>query len=163
MAISRVENTQETKGVSNLNKLVTNPFINTVFQSTPKKTNNKDMTNKEKVYLDIQDANLSADVKAGLVDILENGSPSKDFIDMLIARYEEKSQEFEVAWAEYQAAKDNVKLARRLLEVALKRYDGTESTFEQGLVEKANRDFKDAEVCADTKLDVAGMISHKLV
>ncbi len=138
MSIQKLNGISENKDSIQLNKVVTNPFINSIYTgnlSKNKETNS--MTTKE--YLHQQAALLPNDIRQKFLESLEKGTTEKDFIDLLNERYEKRQAEFEVAWAEYQEAKNNLKLLEKLYNAIEKQYANSESDFELGKITIAEK------------------------
>lgn len=91
------------------------------------------------------------------------GTPSQEFVDYLIKKYNKKQAEFEEAWAEYQASKDNLKFYKKTFEVIEKKYENTDSNYEMSLVTKADKDMTTAERNSDILLSKASDIAHRVV
>lgn len=162
MSIQRLNGISENKDSIQLNKVVTNPFINSVYTaylSKNKETNS--MTTKE--YLHQQAALLPNDIRQKFLESLEKGATEKEFIDLLNERYEKRQAEFEAAWAEYQEAKNNLKLLEKLYNAIEKKYANSESDFELGQVTKAEKSKRSGEMNADILLSKASSIAHRVV
>ncbi len=145
-----------------LNKKVTNPFINTVFNLRTKKGEaGETLTVREMLYE--QAANLPANIREKYLEFLEKGETKRDFIDMLNERYEKKQAEFEAAWAEYQASKDNLKLLTKIYETLEKKYANSDSDFEQSKVELAFKNARISEMSTDALLGKCSDIAHRIV
>ena len=166
MTIQGIDGINNNKGniKPDLNKYATDCFTNSIygngFASNPISQNK---TNKEKLYeqlAEIKDPWVRQQVEAGLMGTT---SPSKAFIDELIKRYDKKQDQFEEAWAEYQAAKDNMAFYKKIMEITIKKYQNSESDFENGLVAKAEKNFADAELNSDILLSKASDIAHRVV
>ena len=84
-------------------------------------------------------------------------------MDMLIARYEKKQNEFELKWAQYQEAKGNMKSFKAVLEKLQTKYADSESNYENGLVRTAEKNYKNAELDADVLLSVASYLAHRVI
>ncbi len=144
-----------------LNKVVTNTFINTVFAgrfSDSKKADN--MTLKEQLYQNV--ANLPDGLREKFLEYLEKGVTKREFIDFLNERYEKKQAEFEVAWAEYQASKDNLKLLEKIYDTLENKYANSDSNFELGQLAKAKKAFTDGEMNTDNLLSKASYLAHRI-
>ena len=159
MAVDKVNGITESNASIQLNKIVTNPFINTVFNFKTK--NGETLTVREMLYE--QAANLPANIRKKYLEFLENGETKRDFIDMLNERYEKKQAEFEAAWAEYQASKDNLKLLTKIYETLEKKYANSDSDFEQSKVELAFKNARISEMSTDALLGKCSDIAHRIV
>ena len=130
------------------------------FNSNPIKDNKK--TEKEEIYEKL--ANIKNPELAGEIEnILQGKTPDQEFIDLLIKRYEKKQAEFEEAWARYQEAKGNRNTLKNTLEKLQKKYSNSESDYENGLVAKAERNFKYADLNEDVLLSIASYLAHRVV
>ena len=159
---------QGTNGITGDNTTTTestgfkkNPYMNTVFYDyhAPKKPEEK--TNKE-ILLE-RAMELPADVRDKFIAELENSTVSEDFMDMLNKRYEKKKEEFEIAWAEYQELKNHQRFLRKILEIMLRRYQNSESGYEQSLIRNARNNYRDGSINTDIALSNASDIAHRLV
>lgn len=142
------------------NKVVTNPFINCVFKNerSSSSCNVHNMTTKENLYQNA--ANLPDGLREKFLEYLENGTTERDFIDLLNERYEKKQAEFEVAWAEYQESKNNVKLLERIYNILQNKYGDSESNFERSQLAQAERNYNNADMSSWNKLLKCRDISH---
>lgn len=162
MGIQKLNGISENKDSIQLNKVVTNPFINSVYTGYLSK--NKETTSMStKEYLHQQAALLPNDIRQKFLEALDKGATERDFIDLLNERYEKKQAEFEVAWAEYQEAKNNLKLLEKLYNIIEKKYANSESDFELGQVTKAEKSMKSGEMNADMLLSKASYLAHRVV
>lgn len=119
-------------------------------------------TQKEELYeklSSIKDPEVRKQVEASLI----SGTPSQEFVDFLIKKYDKKQAEFEVAWAEYQAAKDSVKFYKKVFETIEKKYENTDSNYEMSLVSKADKNMITAERNSDILLSKASDIAHRVI
>lgn len=136
-------------------------YINCVF---PAKTRKSDGINpktlKEELYE--KAANLPADVREQFLEQLEDSRISVDFVDMLITRYDKKKAEFIKAWHEYQESKDNLEFLRKTLDIISKKYEKSESGYEQSLVKKAKNNYSKGSTITDILLSIASDIAHRL-
>lgn len=161
--VERIEKIDLTKNY------LTSPFtktepqkLNSIFASNPvlasknEKEDEKKETEMDKALKGISDPETRAKVK----EAYQNGSPSRAFVDYLIKRHEKHQAEFEAAWAEYQASKNNLQFYKKLCETMTTKYENSESNYEQGLVTKAEKNFKNADSSTDLLLDKASMIAH---
>lgn len=160
MSVERVNGTTETKSSLQLNKYVSTPFINTVFANMKTK-NSETLTTREKLYE--QAANLPAGIREKYLEYLEKGETKRDFIDMLNEKYEKKQAEFEAAWAEYQEAKNNLKLLKKIYEILEKKYANSDSDFEHSKIELAFKNARSSELNADALLGKCSDIAHRIV
>lgn len=162
MGIQRIDGITDKKDGFQHSKAVTNPFINSVYTGYLSKNKGTDsMTTKE--YLHQQAALLPNDIRKKFLESLEKGTIERDFIDLLNERYEKKQAEFEIAWAEYQEAKNNLKLLERLYEIIENKYSGSDSDYELGQVTKAEKSFRAGEMNAEHLLLKSRDIAHRLV
>lgn len=162
MGIEKLDGISEKKDSIQLNKVVTNPFINSVYTGYfSKNKETTSMTTKE--YLHQQAALLPNDIRKKFLESLEKGTTEKEFIDLLNERYEKRQAEFEVAWAEYQEAKNNLKLLERLYDIIEKKYANSESDFELGKITTAEKNKRSGEMNADILLSKASSIAHRVV
>ncbi len=130
------------------------------FATNPYKTEQK--TLKEELYEKIANVKDPA-IRQQILDGLSGANtPSKMFVDMLIKRYEKKQAQFEQAWAEYQASKDNLAFYKKVMETLEKKYANSESDYENGLVSKAEKNYKNSEMYSDILLSKASDIAHRL-
>lgn len=138
--------------------------INSIFASNPvlasknEKAEEKKETEMDKALKGVNDAETRAAIK----EAFQNGSPSRDFVDYLIKRHEKHQEQFEAAWAEYQASKNNLQFYKKICETMTTKYENSESNYEKGLVSKAEKNFKSADSSTDLLLDKASMIAHSL-
>ncbi len=91
------------------------------------------------------------------------GTPSKQFIDYLIKKYDKKQAEFEQAWAEYQASKNNLNFYKKILETIEKKYENSDSNYELSLVDQADKNKINAEHMSDILLSKASDIAHRVI
>ena len=143
----------------NLNTQNSNIIFN--FGTNTIKSDKK--TAKEELYeklANIKNPEIREQVMNGLGGIT---TPSQEFIDMLIAKYDKKQAQFEVAWAEYQASKDNLAFYKKIMETLEKKYENTESNYEASLVKNAQKNFSNAELNRDILLSNASDIAHRVV
>lgn len=161
--VKRIEQVDLTKNY------LTSPFtksepqkLNSIFASNPvlasknEKSEEKKETEMDKALKNISDPETRAKIK----EAFQNGSPSRTFVDYLIKRHEKHQAEFEAAWAEYQASKNNLQFYKKICETMTTKYENSESNYEQGLVTKAEKNFKNADSSTDLLLDKASMIAH---
>lgn len=123
---------------------------------------NKKISDKQKIYENL-DKIKNPELRAEVENILQGGTPSQAFIDMLLKRYEKKQAEFEEAWARYQEAKGERASLKKTLETIQKRYANSESNYENGLVTKAEKNYKNADLDADILLSIASYLAHRAV
>lgn len=156
----RVNGTTENTDSIQLNKVVTNPFINTVFAGRLSSNNTQGQSTKEQLYQKAVD--LPDGIREKFLDYLENGASEKEFIDLLNERYEKKQAEFEVAWAEYQESKNNLKLLEKIYNIIQNKYGDSESTYEQSQLAQAEKNFNNADMSTWNQLLKCRDISHRL-
>lgn len=158
----KVNGTTENPDSIQLKTVVTNPLINCVFGSNkgPSSSNVPNITTKEKLYQNA--VNLPDGLRENFLEYLENGATKRDFIDLLNERYEKKQAEFEVAWAEYQESKNNVKLLEKIYNILQNKYGDSESNFEQSQLARAEKNFNNADTSSWNKLLKCRDISHRL-
>ncbi len=107
----------------------------------------------------VKNAALASEIEG----ILQGRNPSKEFVELLLKRYEEKQAEFEEAWAKYQVAKGQRTTLKAELEKIQKRYANSESDYENGLVDKAEKNYKTADLDADIYLSIASYLAHRAI
>lgn len=140
-------------------------FMNSIYgngyASNPLKGNKlKDFDNIIENLANIKNPELRKELE----NIILNGAePSKDFVDVLIERFEKKQAEFEEAWARYQEAKGDRMTYKEMLEKLQKKYADSESGYEQGLITKAENKFKDADINSDILLSIASYLAHRVI
>ncbi len=156
----RVNGTIENNDSIQLNKVVTNPFINCVFDGKLSSNNKAAQTNKADLY--VNSYNLPDDIAEIYREYLDEGTTKREFIDLLNERYEKKQAEFEVAWAEYQESKNNLKLLQRIYDILQNKYGDSESNFEQSQLAQAEKNFNNADMSSWNKLLKCRDISHRL-
>lgn len=156
----RVNGTTGNNDSIQLNKVVTNPFINCVFDGKLSSNNKAGQTNKADLY--VNSYNLPDDIAEIYREYLEEGTTKQEFIDLLNERYEKKQAEFEVAWAEYQESKNNLKLLERIYDILQNKYGDSESNFEQSQLAQAEKNFNNADMSSWNKLLKCRDISHRL-
>lgn len=162
MDIRKLDGITEKKDRLQLNKAATNPFINSIYAGNlSKNKETTSMTTKE--YLHQQAALLPNDIRQKFLESLDKGATERDLIDLLNERYEKKQAEFEVAWAEYQEAKNNLKLLEKLFNAIEKRYANSDSDFELGQVTRAEKSKKSGEMNADLLLSKASYLAHRVI
>ena len=143
------------------------PYVKTLnscfgfgFSSNPIKNNS--VSDKQYTYEKLDNIK-NKELRAEIEGILEGGTPSEQFIDLLIKRYEEKQEQFEEAWDRYQEAKGERTTLKATLEKLQKKYANSESDFENGLVAKAEKNYKTADLDADILLSIASYLAHRVV
>ena len=136
-------------------------YMNTIFFGKPNPNEEKIKTNKELLYE--KAAQLPANIRDKFLEELENSTISEDFVDMLNKRYEKKKEEFEKAWAEYQASKENLKFLQKVLEIMTRKYAQSESGYEQGLLKNAQRNYSNGNTWTDVLLSIASDIAHRII
>ena len=162
MGVEDVKNISFSENSSyNYSSTVSNPFLNCIFGDKLKPNMSKNMSKKEQLYENI--ANLPKDLQEKFLKYLEEGTTPKDFIDLLNERYEKKQAEFEVAWAEYQQAKDNLKLLEKIYLIIENKYSNSESDFEISQVKNAKKAFNNGELSASILLSKASDIAHRVI
>ena len=158
----RVNGNSENKDSIKLNKVMTNPFINTVFDGKLISAGkNGKVSLKEQLYMNT--ANLPDGLREKFLEYLENRTVKREFIDLLNERYEKKQAEFEAAWAEYQASKDNLKLLEKIYNTLENKYAHSDSNFELSRLESAKKAFTNGEMNTDNLLSKASYIAHRVV
>ena len=123
---------------------------------------NKKLLTKQDMYIKLADIKNS-ELRSEVENILNGGTPSKAFMDYLLQKYEKRQAEFEEAWAKYQIAKGEKTTLKATFEKIQKKYEGSESDFENGQVRHAEKDFKNAELDADIYLSIASYLAHRVV
>ncbi len=156
----RVNGTTENTDNIQLNKVVTNPFTNCVFDGRLSSNNKTNQSLKEQLYA--KAANLPDNISEQFLEYIEKGATKREFIDLLNERYEKKQAEFEVAWAEYQETKNNLKLLERIYNILQNKYGDSESNFEQSQLAQAEKNFNNADMSSWNKLLKCRDISHRL-
>lgn len=142
------------------NKVVTDPFLNCVFDGQLSSNNKINQSLKEQLYA--KAVNLPDNVREQFLQYLEQGATKREFIDLLNERYEKKQAEFEVAWAEYQESKNNVKLLERIYNILQNKYGDSESGYERSQLAQAEKNFNSADMSTWNKLLKCRDISHRL-
>lgn len=145
---------------SNIKLNSNNNIFNFGFASNP--VNNNKVSDKQHIYENL-DKIKNPELRAEVENILQGGTPSQAFIDMLLKRYEKKQAEFEEAWARYQEAKGIKTTLKATLEKIQKKYANSESNYENGLVTKAEKNYKNADLDADILLSIASYLAHRAV
>lgn len=137
-------------------KKIEMPSLPSLFMDS--KISNKKKNSMEEALSKVSDSSLRAKIK----EAYENGNPSRAFVEYLIKKHEKHQEKFEAAWAEYQAAKDNLQFYKKICEIMTKRYENSESNFEQGLISKSEKNYKAADLSADILLSKASSIAHSI-
>lgn len=122
----------------------------------------KKLLTKQDLYVKLADIK-NPELRNEIENILNGGTPSKAFMDYLLQKYEKRQAEFEEAWAKYQIAKGEKTTLKATFEKIQKKYEGSESDFENGQVRHAEKDFKNAELDADIYLSIASYLAHRVV
>ena len=123
---------------------------------------NKKLLTKQDMYVKLADIK-NPELRSEVENILSGGTPSKAFMDYLLHKYEKRQAEFEEAWAKYQIAKGEKTTLKATFEKIQKKYEGSESDFENGQVRHAEKDFKNAELDADIYLSIASYLAHRVI
>lgn len=145
---------------TNVRLNITNNIFQSRFALNPIKSEKKSEVDEilEKLP-NVKDSELANEIES----LLQGGTPSKAFIDLLIKRYEKKQAEFEVAWERYQVAKGQRTTLKAALEKIQKKYEGSESAYENGLVKNAEKNYKTADLDADIYLSIVSYLAHRAV
>lgn len=159
----RVEKVQQETVQNQQNQAtVSEKYLNCIFGQTNPIKNNKDATTKkEELYMVA--SQLDDGVREKFLEYLEKGETPKDFIDYLNERYEKKQEQFEIAWAEYQEAKNNLKLLEKVYNILMNKYNDSDSAYEQGQLEKAYKNKLNSSWLVDALLAKASDIAHKVI
>lgn len=140
--------------------------INSIFASNPinaAKATEKAQEKKAEALENALNGVSDPETRAAIKDAYLNGNPSRAFVDYLIQRHEKQQEKFEAAWAEYQASKNNLQFYKKICETVTKKYENSDSNYEQGLITKADRNYSNAEMTTDQLLDKASMIAHSFI
>ncbi len=140
--------------------------INSVFATNPitaSKQNAKAEEKKAEAMENALNGVSDPETRAAIKDAYYNGNPTRAFIDYLIKRHEKQQEKFEAAWAEYQASKNNLQFYKKICETVTKKYENSDSNYEQGLITKADKNYTNAEMTTDQLLDKASMIAHSFI
>ena len=137
-----------------------NNIFNFGFVSNPIKLEKQSEVDEILTKLaNVKDPELASEIE----NILQGGTPSQAFVDMLLQRYEKKQAEFEEAWEKYQVAKGERTTLKATMEKIQKKYANSESAYENGLVSKAEKNYKTADLDADIYLSIASYLAHRAV
>lgn len=120
----------------------------------------KTKSQKEMLYEKISSIK-DPEVRKQVEESFLTGTPSQQFVDYLIKKYDKKQAEFEQAWAEYQASKNSLNFYKKTLEIIEKKYENSDSNYELGLVSQADKNKTNAERRSDILLSKASDIAHK--
>ncbi|CCY23826.1 unknown [Brachyspira sp. CAG:484] len=140
--------------------------LNSIFASNPiaaGKRTEKAEEKKAEALENALDGVSDSETRAAIKEAYQNGNPSRAFVDYLIKRHEKQQEKFEAAWAEYQASKNNLQFYKKVCETVTKKYENSDSNYEQGLITKADKNFTNAEMTTDLLLDKASMIAHTFI
>lgn len=140
--------------------------INSIFASNPitaAKSAEKAQEKKAEALENALNGVSDPETRAAIKDAYLNGNPSRAFVDYLIQRHEKQQEKFEAAWAEYQASKNNLQFYKKICETLTKKYENSDSNYEQGLITKADKNYSNAEMTTDQLLDKASMIAHSFI
>lgn len=162
MGIGKVNGSYDNPKIQ-LNSNMTNPlFRGNIFDGRLSSQKNTDSISvKEQLYQSA--ANLPDDIREKFLEYLENGATEKDFIDLLIKRHEKKQAEFEVAWAEYQESKNNLKLLEKIYNVLEKKCAGSESNCDLSKLAQAEKALNNGRMSSDGLLSKASYLAHRVV
>ena len=135
--------------------------LNSIFASNPITAGKR--TEKAEALENALNGVSDSETRAAIKEAYQNGNPSRAFVDYLIKRHEKQQEKFEAAWAEYQASKNNLQFYKKVCETVTKKYENSDSNYEQGLITKADKNFTNAEMTTDLLLDKASMIAHTFI
>ncbi len=122
----------------------------------------KKLLTKQDMYIKLADIK-NHELRSEVENILNGGTPSKAFMDYLLQKYEKRQAEFEEAWAKYQVAKGERTTLKVTFEKIQKKYEGSESPYDNGLVKTAEKNYKTADLDADIYLSIASYLAHRAV
>jgi hypothetical protein len=103
-------------------------------------------------------------IKAQVEAEFYTGNLSDAFMDLLIAKHEQKMAEFDEIWAKYQMAKAQRADLKKTCERLLVEYQNSnDSSVKKGQYNNAYREYSEADLDADIYLSIARDISHRVV